>query len=77
MKLIVQIPCLNEAETLAQTLADIPREIPGIDTVEVLVIDDGSTDDTSAVLSVLSVETGARSNTDTSTCDFAFAWCSE
>jgi len=46
MKLIVQIPCLNEEQTLPQTIADIPREIEGIDTVEVLVIDDGSTDRT-------------------------------
>lgn len=45
-KLIVQIPCLNEAETLPATIADIPRSIPGIDEVEILVIDDGSTDDT-------------------------------
>ena len=44
MKLIVQIPCLNEEETVGQTIRDIPREIPGIDRVEVLVIDDGSTD---------------------------------
>jgi len=49
MKLIVQIPCLNEAETLPQTLADIPRTIPGIDAIELLVIDDGSTDDTVGV----------------------------
>lgn len=46
MKLIVQIPCLNEEQTLPQTLADIPRQIQGIDTVEILVIDDGSTDGT-------------------------------
>lgn len=46
MKLIVQIPCLNESETLPQTIADIPRAIPGIDEIEVLVIDDGSTDNT-------------------------------
>ena len=45
-KLIVQIPCLNEEETIAETIADIPREVPGIDCVEVLVIDDGSTDRT-------------------------------
>jgi glycosyltransferase involved in cell wall biosynthesis len=44
--LIVQIPCYNEAETLGETLADIPRNIPGISEVKVLVIDDGSTDDT-------------------------------
>ena len=46
MKLIIQIPCLNEEETLPQTLVDLPRTIPGIDTVEILVIDDGSTDRT-------------------------------
>ena len=49
MKLIVQIPCLNEEETLPATIGDIPREVPGIDIVEVLVIDDGSTDRTSEV----------------------------
>jgi glycosyltransferase involved in cell wall biosynthesis len=49
MKLIIQIPCLNEANTLPGTLADLPTSIPGIDIIEVLVIDDGSTDDTSAV----------------------------
>jgi glycosyltransferase involved in cell wall biosynthesis len=48
-KLIIQIPCLNEAETLPATLADLPRQVPGIDTVEFLVVDDGSTDDTVAV----------------------------
>ena len=49
MKLIIQIPCYNEADTLAVTLADLPRELPGFDTVEWLVIDDGSTDDTIGV----------------------------
>ena len=49
MKLIVQIPCLNEEETLPYTVKDIPREIPGVDKVEILVIDDGSTDRTSQV----------------------------
>jgi glycosyltransferase involved in cell wall biosynthesis len=49
MKLIVQIPCLNEAESLPRTLSDLPHEIPGIDDIEVLVIDDGSTDGTSEV----------------------------
>jgi glycosyltransferase involved in cell wall biosynthesis len=46
MKLIIQIPCLNEEQTLPATLADLPREIDGFDTVEWLVIDDGSTDRT-------------------------------
>ena len=46
MKLIIQIPCFDEEHTLPETLADLPREIPGIDEVEWLVIDDGSTDRT-------------------------------
>ncbi len=46
MKLIVQFPCFNEERTLEEAIADIPRAIPGIDSVEVLVIDDGSTDAT-------------------------------
>ena len=48
-KLIIQIPCYNEAGTLGITLAELPREVPGIDTVEWLVVDDGSTDDTIGV----------------------------
>ena len=48
-KLIIQIPCLNEASTLPATLRDLPTRIPGIDRIEVLVIDDGSTDDTAEV----------------------------
>ena len=48
-KLIIQIPCLNEASTLPVTLADLPRQVPGIDTVEFLIIDDGSVDGTSEV----------------------------
>ncbi|MGX7680713.1 glycosyltransferase family 2 protein [Jatrophihabitans sp. DSM 45814] len=46
MRLVVQIPCLNEEETLPSVLESIPREIPGIDEIIVLVIDDGSTDRT-------------------------------
>src|SRR5437773_3594336 len=48
-KLIVQIPCHNEATTLPQTLALLPRQIPGVDRIEVLIIDDGSTDGTAQV----------------------------
>ena len=46
MKLIIQIPCYNEEQTLPLTLADLPRSAPGVDRVEWLVIDDGSTDGT-------------------------------
>ena len=46
MKLIIQIPCFNEEETLPITLRDLPRHIPQIDQIETLVIDDGSTDRT-------------------------------
>jgi glycosyltransferase involved in cell wall biosynthesis len=49
MKLIIQIPCLNEEETLPVTLRDLPRAVEGFDTVEWLIIDDGSTDRTIAV----------------------------
>jgi glycosyltransferase involved in cell wall biosynthesis len=45
-KLIIQIPCYNEAGTLATTLAELPHSVPGFDCVEWLVVDDGSTDDT-------------------------------
>jgi glycosyltransferase involved in cell wall biosynthesis len=46
MKLIIQIPCFDEEDQLPATLADLPRELPGVDEVEWLVIDDGSTDRT-------------------------------
>jgi len=49
MRLIVQIPCLNEEKTLPLVLQSIPRRIKGVSSVEVLVIDDGSTDQTVAV----------------------------
>lgn len=49
MKLVVQIPCLNEAETLPLVLKSIPKKIPGISEIIVLIVDDGSTDATIAV----------------------------
>ena len=49
MKLVVQIPCHNESATLPAVLGDLPKAIPGIDEIQVLVIDDGSTDDTASV----------------------------
>lgn len=55
MKLIVQIPCYNEEHTLPQTYADIPKEIEGIDEIEVLIIDDGSSDKTVEVAKKLGV----------------------
>jgi glycosyltransferase involved in cell wall biosynthesis len=56
MRLIVQIPCYNEELTLPATLADIPRQIPGISVVEILVIDDGSSDRTVEVARAHGVE---------------------
>lgn len=56
MKLIVQIPCFNEEHTLPQTVKDIPRRIPGVDKVEILIIDDGSSDRTVAVARELGVD---------------------
>ncbi|MEI9959631.1 MAG: glycosyltransferase [Limisphaerales bacterium] len=47
MKLVIQIPCFNEEKTLPETLRDLPKSIPGIDKIEILVVDDGSTDQTS------------------------------
>lgn len=46
MKLIIQIPCYNEEESLPRTFADLPRQIDGVDSIEYLIIDDGSTDGT-------------------------------
>ena len=56
MKLIVQIPCFNEEHTLPQTVGDIPREIEGVDEVEILIIDDGSTDRTIEVARSIGVD---------------------
>ena len=64
MKLIVQIPCFNEEATLPDTVRDIPRQIRGIDKVEILVIDDGSRDRTSEVARELGVEHIVRNKTN-------------
>lgn len=56
MRLFIQIPCYNEEDTLPLVLAGIPREIPGVDSVEVLVVDDGSTDRTVEVARRLGVD---------------------
>ncbi|MGD2084133.1 MAG: glycosyltransferase family 2 protein [Chromatiales bacterium] len=56
MKLIVQIPCYNEERTLPETVGDIPRKIPGVDVVEILIIDDGSTDRTVQVAHEIGVD---------------------
>ncbi len=51
MKLIIQIPCLNEAQNIGQTVQELPRQLEGIDSIEFLVIDDGSTDQTAQIAS--------------------------
>ena len=56
MKLIIQIPCLNEAETLPETLKVLPRQVPGFTVVEWLVVDDGSQDKTAEVARALGVD---------------------
>lgn len=63
MKLIVQIPCHNEEATLAQTVADIPRKIDGVDEVELLIIDDGCSDGTVAVAREIGVHHIVRNKT--------------
>lgn len=60
MKLIIQIPCLNEEESLPNTLSAIPKQIPGVDIVEILIIDDGSTDRTLEVARRLGVHHTVR-----------------
>lgn len=60
MKLIIQIPCYNEAGTLAETVNALPKSIEGISTIETLVIDDGSTDNTLALAHDLGVNHTVR-----------------
>jgi glycosyltransferase involved in cell wall biosynthesis len=55
MKLVIQIPCYNEETTLPLTLADLPRELSGVDAIEVLVVDDGSRDRTAEAARELGV----------------------
>jgi glycosyltransferase involved in cell wall biosynthesis len=64
MKLIIQIPCFNEEETLAETVAELPGEVAGFDTVEYLVIDDGSTDNTGETARALGVHHVVRHPTN-------------
>lgn len=56
MKLIIQIPCFNEAQTLPITLSKLPRSVPGFDVVEWLIIDDGSQDDSVSVAKQYNVD---------------------
>jgi glycosyltransferase involved in cell wall biosynthesis len=49
MKLVINVPCFNEEKTLPLVLNELPREIPGIDSIEVQIVDDGSTDQTATV----------------------------
>jgi glycosyltransferase involved in cell wall biosynthesis len=61
IRLIIQIPCYNEAATLAETVAALPRSIDGVDRIEYLVIDDGSADDTVGVARAAGVHHVVRS----------------
>jgi glycosyltransferase involved in cell wall biosynthesis len=56
MKLIIQIPCYNEEATLGLTLSELPRQVPGVDTVEWLIINDGSIDQTVEVAKACGVD---------------------
>ena len=60
VRLVIQIPCFNEAETLPATLADLPRQVSGFDEVLWLVIDDGSSDETAEVAKAHGVDAGVK-----------------
>jgi glycosyltransferase involved in cell wall biosynthesis len=62
MKLLIQIPCLNEAETLPAVLSTLPKSLPGIDCIEILIIDDGSSDETIGVAQAHNVHHIIRHN---------------
>ena len=64
MKLIIQIPCFNEESTLPHTVGDLPKSIPGIDSIEIQVVDDGSTDRTAEVARQLGVDYIVRLGTN-------------
>ncbi len=64
IKLVIQIPCFNEEDTLPATVADLPRAVPGVDVVEWLVIDDGSSDRTVEVARQLGVDHVVRHTTN-------------
>ena len=55
MKLIIQIPCLNEEKTLSETIKDLPKTLKGVDESQTLIIDDGSTDKTVELARALGV----------------------
>lgn len=63
MKLVVQIPCLNEESTLGEVISSIPKNIPGFEKIEIVVIDDGSVDNTVGVAKSAGVDTIIRHRT--------------
>ena len=53
MRLVIQIPCLDEAQTLPATIGDLPTSLPDIDEIRIIVIDDGSSDESGAIAASL------------------------